>query len=130
MSEFAQNVIKKYFAPNNSEQALEKLEAHRDHLPVLMALYQEFSGNHEIIWQPIFADWSVRFFSENKQLLGMLIGAIDEILHLGFNHMPVAITGQSNYLVSRTINIVRQSLGNQEELGYIYDRSYNDSHYK
>ncbi len=130
MSEFARNVVTKYFAPKNSEQAIEKIEAHRDHLPVLMDRYREFHVNHEVSWQPIFVDWSVRFFGENKKLLGTIIGAIDDIIKLGFNYSPVAITGQSNYLLARTMNIVRQTLGTEDELGYIYDRSYDEIYYK
>ena len=127
---FARNAVKKYFAPKNSEQAIETIEQHRDHLPVLMERYQEFYDNHEIIWQPIFVDWSVRFFPENQNLLIGIVSAIDDILKLGFNYAPVGITRQSNYLLARTMNVVRQTLGTNDDLGYIYDRSYKDSYYK
>ena len=130
MTEFARNVVKKYFAPENSEQAIETIEKHRDHLPVLMERYQEFHDNHEISWQPIFVDWAVRFFPENQNLLTGIVSAIDDILKLGFNYMPVAITRQSNYLLARTMNVVRQTVGTNDDLGYIYDRSYEDSYYK
>ena len=55
---------------------------------------------------------------------------IDDVIHVGLNHAPVAITRESNYLLARTMNVVRQSLGTEEELGYIYDRSYKDKFYQ
>ena len=92
--------------------------------------YQEFHDNHEISWQPIFVDWAVRFFPENQNLLIGIVSAIDDILKLGLNYSPVGITGQSNYLLARTMNVVRQTLGTNDDLGYIYDRSYKDIYYK
>ncbi|ELS01028.1 hypothetical protein Xen7305DRAFT_00007290 [Xenococcus sp. PCC 7305] len=130
MSNFAQQVVKKYFAPQDSKQAIAEIEAHREHLPVLINRYQEFHANHEISWQPIFVDWSVRFFSENKKLIGKIIGKVDNVLKLGFNYLPVANTKQSNYLLARTMNVVRQTLGLDEGQGYIFDRAYADRHYR
>lgn len=130
MSNFAKQVVRKYFAIKDSKQAIAKIEAHREHLPILINRYQEFYPNHEIDWQPIFVDWSVRFFSENKRLIGKIIGKLDNVLKLGFNYLPVANTKQSNYLLARTMNIVRQTLGTNKDQGYIYDRSYKSVYYK
>ena len=130
MSAFAKNVVKKYFAPQNSEEAITMIEQHRDHLPILIERYQQYDDNHKITWQPIFVDYEVRFFAENKKLLGKLIGLIDNIIKLGFNNMPAAITKQSNYLLARTMNVVRHTLGTQEDLGYIYDRSFKPKFYE
>ncbi|MGK7953420.1 MAG: hypothetical protein AB4368_32705 [Xenococcaceae cyanobacterium] len=130
VSAFAQNVVKKYFAPQNSEEAIARIEQHRDHLPVSIERYQKYDDNHKISWQPIFVDYEVRFFAENKKLLGKLIGLIDNVIKLGFNYMPAAITKQSNYLLARTMNVVRQTLGTHEDLGYIYDRSFKPEFYE
>ena len=130
MSEFAQKVVKKYFAPQNSEEAIARIEKHRRYLPVLMQRYQEYYENHEISWQPIFIDYAVRFFGENKNLLTGILGAIDDVIKVGLNYAPAAITRESNYLLARTMNVVRQTLGTNEDLGYIYDRSYEDQYYQ
>lgn len=137
MSNFAKNVVKKYFAPKNPEaampsasSAIAKIEKHRDYLPILMERYREFYPESELTWQPIFVDYEVRFFAENKDLLQGILGLIDDVIHVGLNHAPVAITRQSNYLLARTTNVVRQTLGTEEELGYIYDRSYKDKFYQ
>ena len=122
--------MKKYFAPENSEEAIAKIEEHRDRLPILMNFYQEYYDNHELNWQPIFVDYAVRFFPENKQLLAKIVGLIDDVLKLGFNYMPAAITKQSNYLLARTMNVVRHALGTEENLGYIYDRAYEARYYQ
>lgn len=124
MGEFAKYVVKRYFAPQNSEEAIAKIEKHRAYLPSLINSYQQYYDNHKISWQPIFVDYEVRFFRENQNLLAGIVSSIDNVLRLGFNYMPAALTKQSNYLVSRTINAVRQTLGTNEDLGYIYDRSY------
>ncbi len=130
MSEFAQNVVKKYFAPQNSEEALETIEEHRDYLPVLMERYEEYDDDHEISWQPIFVNWTMRFFPENqKRLLVNILSIIDDVIKVGLNYSPVAITRQSNYLLARTMNTVRKTLGTDEDLGYIYDRAYKDGAY-
>ena len=130
MTDFARKVVKKYFAPKNPKQAIKTIEKHRDHLPILMERYQQYYGNHEISWQQIFVDWSVRFFSENQDLFESIISAIDDVIKMGFNHSPVATTKESNYLLARTMNIVRQTLGTGKELGYIYDRSFKNEYYK
>ena len=130
MSEFAQNVVKKYFAPKNSEEAIAKIEQHRDYLPVLMEHYQEYYDNHKIRWQPIFIDYAVRFFPENQKLLASILSLIDDVIKVGLNYAPVATTKQSNYLLARTMNVVRQTLGTNEDLGYIYDRSYEEKYYQ
>ena len=130
MSEFAKNAVKKYFAPENPEEAIARIEKHRQHLPVLMERYREFDQNHELSWQPIFIDYSVRFFSENKEFLSTIVGLIDDVIKVGFNYAPVAITQQSNYLLARTMNVVRKTLGTNEELGFIYDRSFEYKYYQ
>ena len=130
MTEFAQTVVSKYFAPENSNEAIANIEEHRDHLPVLMERYQEFYDNHDISWQPVFVDYAVRFFPENENLLEGILTLVDDVIHVGLSHPPVAITKQSNYLLARTMNVVRQTLGTEEELGYIYDRSYEDRYYQ
>ena len=130
MSGFAQNVVKKYFAPENPEKAIATIEKHRDHLPVLMERYQEYYPDHEISWQPIFIDYAVRFFPENQKLLASILSLIDDVIKVGLNYAPAAITKESNYLLARTMNMVRQTLGTNEELGYIYDRSYEDQYYQ
>ena len=130
MSNFAKNVVKKYFAPENPEAAIAKIEQHRDYLPILMERYREFYPESQLTWQPIFVDYEVRFFAENKDLLQGILGLIDDVIHVGLNHAPVAITRQSNYLLARTTNVVRQTLRTEEELGYIYDRSYKDKFYQ
>ncbi len=130
MSGFAKNVVKKYFAPQNLEEAIARIEQHRDHLPVSIEHYQKYDDNHEISWQPIFVDWEVRFFRENKKLLARIVSLIDKVLKLGFSYMPAAITKQSNYLLARTMNVVRQTLGTHEDLGYIYDRSFKPEFYE
>ena len=131
MSEFAQNVVKKYFAPQNSEEAIETIEEHRDYLPVLMERYEEYYDDHEISWQPIFVNWTMRFFPENqKRLLVNILSIIDDVIKVGLNYSPVAITRQSNYLLARTMNTVRKTLGTDEDLGYIYDRAYKDGAYE
>ncbi|WP_253274159.1 hypothetical protein [Myxosarcina sp. GI1] len=124
MGEFARYVVKRYFAPQNSEEAIAKIEKHRNALPTLINRYQQYYGDREISWQPIFVDYEVRFFRENQNLLAGIVSSIDNVLRLGFNYMPAALTKQSNYLVSRTINVVRKTLGTNKDLGYIYDRSY------
>jgi hypothetical protein len=121
---FARNVIKKYFAPNNPDEAIETVEKHRAHLAVLIQRYQQIS------WQPIFVDWSVRFFPENQDFLSGIISGVDDILKLGFSYFPVAMTQESNYLLARTMNIVRQTLDRDRDLYYIYDRSYEDRYYQ
>ena len=130
MSKFAKDVVKKYFAPENPEAAIAKIEEHRDYLPILMERYREFYPESELTWQPIFVDYEVRFFAENKDLLQGILGLIDDVIHVGLNYAPVAITRESNYLLARTMNVVRQSLGTEKELGYIYDRSYKDKFYR
>ncbi|MBE9048761.1 hypothetical protein IQ255_31045 [Pleurocapsales cyanobacterium LEGE 10410] len=137
MSNFAKNVVKKYFAPENPEAAMHsassaiaKIEEHRDYLPILMERYREFYSESELTWQPMFVDYEVRFYAENKDLLQGILGLIDDVIHVGLNHAPVAITRESNYLLARTMNVVRQSLGTEKELGYIYDRSYEDKFYQ
>ena len=130
MSEFAQNVVKKYFAPENSEEVISTIEEHRNYLPVLMERYQEYYDNHEISWQPIFIDYAVRFFPENQKLLASILSLIDDVIKVGLNYSPAAITKESNYLLARTMNVVRQTLGTNEDLGYIYDRSYEDQYYQ
>lgn len=131
MSDFAQNVVKKYFAPQNSEEAIATIEQHRDYLPILMERYQKYYDNHEISWQPIFVDWTVRFFPENqKRLLVAIVSILDDVIKVGLNYAPVAITKESNYLLARTMNMVRQTLGTNEDLGYIYDRAYQDKYYQ
>ena len=137
MTEFAQKVVKKYFAPKNSQEAMStasfaiaKIEEHRDHLPVLIERYQEFYDNHTISWQPIFVDYAVRFFPENESLFEKIITAIDDVIKVGLSYPPAAITKQSNYLLARTTNVVRQTLGTEKDLGYIYDRSYEDRYYQ
>ena len=130
MSRFAKNVVKKYFAPENPEAAIAKIEEHRDYLPILMERYREFYSESELAWQPMFVDYEVRFYAENKDLLQGILGLIDDVIHVGLNHAPVAITRESNYLLARTMNVVRQSLGTEKKLGYIYDRSYKDKFYQ
>jgi hypothetical protein len=134
VSAFARNVIKKYFAPQNADTAIATLEKHRQHLPVLIERYQKYYAQQEITWQPIFVDWEVTFFPENKNLLDRIVSQIDRIISLGYNHLPVAITKQSNYLLARTMNLVRHTL-NPNTLNpsktnlYIYDRSYEEGFY-
>ena len=130
MSNFAKDVVKKYFAPEDPEKAIAKIEEHRDYLPILMERYREFYPESELTWQPIFVNYEVRFYAENKDLLQGILGLIDDVIHVGLNHAPVAITRESNYLLARTMNVVRQSLGTEKELGYIYDRSYKDKFYQ
>ena len=130
MTDFARKVVRKYFAPNNSEEAIAKIEQHRQYLSVLMERYQKFYDNHSISWQPVFVDYAVRFFPENKNLLEKILTSIDDVIKVGLSHPPVAITKQSNYLLARTMNIVRQTLGTNEDLGYIYDRSYENRYYQ
>ncbi len=130
MSGFAKNVVRKYFAPQNSEEAIAKIEKHRDHLPVSIKRYQQYDDNHKISWQPIFVDYEVRFFAENKNLLAKIVSLIDDVIKLGFNYMPATITKQSNYLLARTMNVVRHTLGTHEDLGYIYDRSFKPKFYE
>ena len=130
MSPFAKNAVKKYFAPQNSEEAIATIEQHRDHLPVLIERYQQYDDNHEISWQPIFVEYEVRFFRENKKLLAKIVGLIDDVLKLGFNYMPAAMTKQSNYLLAKTMNVVRHTLGTDEDLGYIYDRAFKPEFYE
>lgn len=124
-SEFAQKVVKKYFAPQNSEEAIAAIEKHRAYLPILMEHYQEYYDNHEISWQPIFVNWTMRFFPENqKKPLVRLVSLLDNAIGVGLNYAPAAITKQSNYLLARTMNVVRKTLGTDKDLGFIYDRSY------
>ena len=130
MNKFAKDVVRKYFAPKNSESAIAKIEKHRQYLPVLIERYQDFYDNHTISWQPIFVDYSVRYYPENENLFDKLIILIDDVIKVGLSHPPVAITKQSNYLVARTMNIVRQTLGNYKDLGYIYDRTYEEQFYQ
>jgi hypothetical protein len=130
LTAFARNVIKKYFAPNNSDEAIETIEKHRAHLAVLIERYQQYDRGHKISWQPIFVDWSVRFFPENQDFLSGIISGVDDILKLGFSYFPVAMTQESNYLLARTMNIVRQTLDRDQDLNYIYDRSYEDRYYQ
>lgn len=127
---FARNVINKYFAPQNPEQAIAKIEKHRNHFPRLIELYQQYDDNHTISWQPIFVDWGVPFFLENQNLLIGIVNGINNIITLGSSHIPVAITQQSNYLLTRTINTVRYALGTGEDRGYIYDRAFNPKSYE
>ncbi len=129
VEDFARSVIKNYFAPENPEAAIAKIEQHRDHLPVLIQRYQQYDGNHQISWQPIFVDYTVRFFLENKNVLESFIGVVSSVLKLGFNYLPAATTQQSNYLLARTMNVVRKTLGKNRDWGYIYDRSYEDKYY-
>ena len=63
------NVVKKYFAPENPKAAIAKIEEHRAYLPILMEHYREFYPESELTWQPIYVDYGVRFFAENKDLL-------------------------------------------------------------
>lgn len=130
LTTFARNVIKKYFAPNNSDEAIETFEKHRAHLAVLIQRYQQYDRHHQINWQPIFVDWSVRFFPENQDFLSGIISGVDDILKLGFSYFPVAMTQESNYLLARTMNIVRQTVDRDRDLNYIYDRSYEDRYYQ
>ena len=130
MTKFAKKVVRKYFAPKNSKEAIAKIEQHRDYLPVLMESYREFYDNHNINWQPVFVEYAVRFFSENKNLLNKIVTLIDSAIKVGLSYPPAAITKQSNYLLARTTNVVRQTLGTNEDLGYIYDRSYKDRYYQ
>ncbi|MEL7407141.1 MAG: hypothetical protein AAFN00_09275, partial [Cyanobacteria bacterium J06558_2] len=129
MGEFAKKVVKKYFAPQNSQAVIANIEEHRGHLPILMERYREFYPESTLTWQPIFVDYQVRFFAENKDLLQGILGLIDNVLNFGLNSAPAAITRQSNYLLARTTNVVRHNLGTAQELGYIYDRSYQDQFY-
>jgi hypothetical protein len=134
VSVFARNVIKKYFAPQNADTAIATLEKHRQHLPVLIERYQKYYDRQEITWQSIFVDWEVTFFPENKNLLDRIVSQIDRVINLGYSKLPVAITKQSNYLLARTMNVVRHTLKphtvnpSQPKL-YIYDRSYEESFY-
>lgn len=130
MSEFAQKVVRKYFAPENPEEAIANIEEHRDRLPILIERYQGFYDDHDISWHPIFVDYEVRLFSENKNLLQGIISLINDVIKLGLNYAPAAITKESNYLLARTMNLVRQTLGTEENFGYIYDRSYEDKYYQ
>jgi hypothetical protein len=135
VSTFARNVIKKYFAPQNADTAIATLEKHRQHLPVLIERYQKYNAQQEITWQPIFVDWEVTFFPENKNLLDRIVSQIDRIISLGYNKLPVAITKQSNYLLARTMNVVRHTLNSNtfnsnKTKPYIYDRSYEAGFYQ
>ena len=130
MTDFAQKVVRKYFAPQNSKEAIAKIEEHRDYLPVLIERYQEFYDNHNISWQPVFVDYAVAFFPENANLFNKIVTLIDDVIKVGLSDFPVAITGQSNYLLARTTNVVRQTLGTDKDLGYIYDRSYEKRYYQ
>ena len=129
VTEFARNVIKRYFAPENSTEAIETIEKHRAHLPVLIERYRQNYSSHDIDWQPIFVDWSVRIFPENQNFFRSIVSGIDNILRLGFSYFPVATTKQSNYLLARTTNIVRKTLDRDRDSDYIYDRSYEDRYY-
>ena len=128
VTEFAGDVIRKYFAPENPTEAIEAIEKHRAHLPVLIERYRQQYGNHNITWQPIFVDWSVRVFPENRSFFQSIASKIDNVLRLGFSYFPAATTRQSNYLLARTTNIVRKTL--DRNLNYIYDRSYEDRYYE
>ena len=128
VTEFAQNVIKKYFAAENSAEAIEAIEKHRAHLPILIERYRQNYSRHKIHWQPIFVDWSVRVFPENQDIFRKIVSGIDDILRLGFSYFPVATTKESNYLLTRTTNIVRKTL--DRDSNYIYDRSYEDRYYQ
>ncbi|GAB4550803.1 MAG: hypothetical protein Tsb0014_45250 [Pleurocapsa sp.] len=119
---FAINVLKEYFAPENTQQAIMSLEKHRQHLPKLINSYNQRYANHQITWQPIFVDWEISFFLENQNLLEKIVSGIDNIIKLGYNKLPAATVQQSNYLVAKTINTVRQTLKSQKN--YIYDRTY------
>ncbi len=130
MTKFAQKVVRKYFAPENPEEAIANIEEHRDHLPILIERYQGFYDDDDISWQPIFVDYEMRLFSENKNLLQGIVSLINDVIKLGLNYAPVAITKESNYLLARTMNVVRQTLGTEKNLGYIYDRSYEDKYYQ
>ena len=130
VSAFAQNAVRRYFAPQNSKEAIAKIEQHRDHLPVSIERYQQYYDNHKISWQPIFVNYQMRFFPENKKLLVKIVSLIDNVIKLGLNNIPAAITKQSNYLLARTMNIVRQTLRTHEDLGYIYDRSFKPEFYE
>ena len=128
VTEFAQNVIKKYFAAGNSTEAIEAIEEHRAHLPILIERYRQNYRSHKINWQPIFVDWSVRVFPENQDIFRKIVSGIDNVLRLGFSYFPAATTKESNYLLARTTNIVRKTL--ERDLNYIYDRSYEDRYYQ
>jgi hypothetical protein len=129
-SNFARNVIKKYFAPKNSDTAIAAVEKHRQHLPILIERYQQYYSLHEISWQPIFVNWEVDFFPENQNLLNRIVSKIDDIIRLGYDKLPVATTKQSNYLLARTMNVVRQTLNSGKTKLYIYDRAYEDQFYQ
>ena len=129
MTDFAQKVVKKYFAPQNSAAAIAKIEEHRDYLPVLIERYRAFAKNHSISWQPVFIEYAVQLFPENANLLEKILTSIDSVIKVELIHFPAAITKQSNYLLARTMNVVRQTLGTHRDLGYIYDRSYKKQYY-
>lgn len=132
VSVFTESVLNRYFAVENPAQAIEEIEKHRAHLETLIKLYANSSPDHQIIWQPIFVDWTMRFFPENKSLVQGVIGLIDRVLNMGFNTRPVATTRQSNYLLARTMNVVRKTLGDDvvKARGFIFDRAFEDKIYQ
>ena len=130
VAEFARKAVRKYFAPENSKEAIAKIEEHRQYLPILIEGYREFYDSHNISWQPVFVDYAMRFFPENKNLLDKIVTLIGNVINIGLNYPPVAITEQSNYLLARTMNVVRQTLGTNKDLSYIYDRSYKERYYQ